>query len=75
MTIRLDDPNVNQGFIPCVVKRFWSRRSFMKGFHTWPVHGRTYVMCVKFSPVGYTSIQITGILVDMSGCLCCRVTS
>jgi hypothetical protein len=39
----------------------------VKGCHTWFVHGCMYVICVRFSPVGYISIRITRTILDMSG--------
>jgi hypothetical protein len=39
----------------------------VKGCHTWPVLGHAYVMYVRFSPIGCTSIRIVGTLSDMNG--------
>jgi hypothetical protein len=56
MTVGSDDPNENQDFILGVTERFRHYGSFVKGCLVWPVRGRVYVMCVRFSPTGCTSI-------------------
>jgi hypothetical protein len=71
MTVGSDDPNENQDFILGVTERFWHYGNFVKGCHVWPVCGRVYVMCVRFSHVGCTSIRIT----DRLSHLCDRTAS
>jgi hypothetical protein len=75
MTTGSDDPNANQDFIPAVAEQFWPRGSFVKGYHTWPIHKCVYIMCLRLSRAGCTTIQITKILSDMSDRLSPCVTS
>jgi hypothetical protein len=75
MTVGQNDPYGNQDFIPSVAERFWPRGTFVKGCHMWHVHKRAYAVCVRFFPVGCTSIQIARTLLDMSNCLSHCVTS
>jgi hypothetical protein len=39
----------------------------VKGCHTLSIRGCTHVVCVRFSPTVYASIQIIGTLSDMIG--------
>jgi hypothetical protein len=54
MTVRLDDPNGNQDFIPDVAEQFRSRGSLVNGCHTWHIRGRGVLCMSSFLFAGCT---------------------
>jgi hypothetical protein len=65
----------NQDFIPEAGAWFQPSRNFTEGCRTWDPKGYMYDVLSGSSPVGYTLIQITAMLLDMSDRLQVVITS